>query len=287
MRLGNLDLYPVSDGTHWKDGGGLFGLVPKILWERVAEPDERNRLHLDMRCLLIQTAEQRILVDTGFGDKLTEKQRHRIDLKGERRLLTNLDKLSIGPMDVDLVINTHLHGDICGGNTRYDENGKLVPTFPLATYYVQRQELADASFPNERTRTTYTGENFEPLEETGQLRTLWGDTRLTDEVRVVVTPGHTRAHQSVLIESQGQRALFLGGAASWPVHIERLAWVPADDVEPLVSIETKRNLARWAVEHHVLLIFEHHTQIQAGYLHPTERPDRFRLEPAGMKAEPS
>jgi glyoxylase-like metal-dependent hydrolase (beta-lactamase superfamily II) len=140
-------------------------------------------------------------------------------------------------------------------------------------------ELADASFPNERTRATYLRDNFEPLEQTGQLRTLWGDTRLTDQVRVIITPGHTRAHQCVVIESEGQTALFLGDVASWPIHMERLAWVPAYDVEPLVSIETKRNLARWAIENHVLLIFEHHTEIQAGYLHPTDRSDRFRLEP--------
>jgi len=284
MRLGHLVLYPVSAGTYWKDGGGLFGLVPKVLWEKVATADDRNRLQFELNCLLIETAEQRILVDTGFGDKLTGKQRDLIEMEGEGRLLTNLNFLGIGPDDVDVVINTHLHSSICGGNTRRDENGKPVPTFPQASYYVQRLELADASFPNERTRTTYLGESFRPLEETGQLCTLWGDTRLTDEVRVVVTPGHTRAHQSVVIESQDQKALFLGSAALWPIHIERLSWVPAFDVEPLVSIETKRNLARWAVHHHALLIFEHHTKIQAGYLQPTERPDRFRLEPVSMEA---
>lgn len=280
MKLGKLDLHIVSDGIYWGDGGGLFGLVPKTLWEKVAEPDERNRLAFDTRCLLIETAEKRILVDTGYGDKLSEKQRGFINLKGERRLLSNLEKLGIGPSDVNLVINTHLHGDHCGGNTRYSQNGELVATFPQATYCVQRLELADASFPNERTRATYIRANFEPLEETGQLRSLWGDTRLTDEVRVLITPGHTRAHQCVVIESEGQKALFLGDVASWPIHIERLSWVPAYDVEPLITIETKRRLARWAVEDRVLLIFEHHTEIQAGYLHATERPDRFRLEPA-------
>jgi glyoxylase-like metal-dependent hydrolase (beta-lactamase superfamily II) len=285
MKFGKIDLHIVSDGIYWEDGGGLFGLVPKTLWEKTAEPDERNRLAFDMRSLLIVTAEKRILVDTGYGDKLSEKQRGFIKLEGERRLLTNLEKLGIGPADVDLVINTHLHGDHCGGNTRYDFNGELVPTFPQATYFVQRLELADASFPNERTRATYLRDNFAPLESTGQLQTLWGDTGLTDEVRVVVTPGHTRAHQCVVIESEDRQALFLGDVASWPIHMERLAWVPAFDVEPLVSIETKRRLARWAIENRVLLIFEHHTEIQAGYLHPTERPDRFRLEPISMDVQ--
>jgi glyoxylase-like metal-dependent hydrolase (beta-lactamase superfamily II) len=279
MDLGNVKLHIVSDGTYWEDGGGLFGLVPKALWERVMAPDERNRLPFEERCLLIETTEQRVLVDTGYGDKLSDKARGFISLEGERRLLKSLEALGIGPLDIDLVINTHLHADHCGGNTYYDEDGEAVPTFPWATYYVQRLELADATFPNERTRGTYHAENFRPLERGGQLRVLWGDTRLTDEIRVVVTPGHTRAHQCVVVESGGQTAVFLGDLASWPIHMERLAWVPAYDVEPMVSIETKRNLAQWAVEKRALLIFEHHPEIVAGYLHATERPDRFRLEP--------
>lgn len=285
MNLGSVKLHFVSDGTYWEDGGGLFGLVPKAMWEKIMAPDSRNRLPFQLRCLLIQTAKQCVLVDTGFGDKLSEKERGFIRLEGERRLLGSLEKIGIGPEDVDVVINTHLHDDHCGGNTRYDDGGELAATFPRATYCVQRLELADASFPNERTRGTYRAENFRPLEEAKQLRVLWGDTRLTDEVRVAITPGHTRAHQSVLVESAGQTAVFLGDLASWPVHMERLAWVPAYDLEPMVSIETKRSLAHWAIEKEALLIFQHHPEVMAGYLHPTERPDRFRLEPVAVEAE--
>jgi glyoxylase-like metal-dependent hydrolase (beta-lactamase superfamily II) len=278
MRFGNVELYLVSDGTYWDDGGGLFGLVPKLLWARIEAPDEKNRLPLQMRCLLVQTESHRILVDTGYGDKIPEKERRRISLDGKGRLLSGLRALGIGPADIDMVINTHLHPDHCGGNTVWTERGEAVPTFPRATYCVQRLELADAMHPNERTRAVYRRENFAPLEQAGQLRVLWGDTRLMNGLRVVVAPGHTRAHQCVVIESGGQTAIYLGDVASWPVHIERLAWVPAYDVEPMVSIETKRRLARWAVENHVLLIFEHHPSIAAGYLHATERPDRFQLE---------
>jgi glyoxylase-like metal-dependent hydrolase (beta-lactamase superfamily II) len=278
MRLGKVDLKMVSDGTYWEDGGGLFGLVPKALWERVMQPDERNRLPFQQRSLVIETGDQRILVDTGYGDKLSEKERGFISLEGDRRLVGDLERAGIGASDIDLVINTHLHSDHCGGNTRFDEDGVPVPTFPRATYCIQRLELADASFPNERTRATYVRENFEPLERAGQLRILWGDTRVSDEVRVIITPGHTRAHQCVVIESEGQTAAFLGDLASWPIHIERLAWVPAYDLEPMVSIETKRSVARWAVENRVLLFFEHHPEVVAGYLHATERADRFRLE---------
>jgi len=278
MRFGNINLQVVSDGPYWEDGGGLFGLVPKALWSRVAETDEQNRIMFENRCLLIETEEQRILVDTGYGDKLSDKERGFIRLEGERRLIGSLEALGIGPLDIDLVINTHLHGDHCGGNTQPDDSGEIVATFPWATYCVQRLELADASFPNERTRATYLPENWEPLQRAGQLRVLSGDTRLTDEVRVIVTPGHSRSHQCVVVESEGQTALFLGDLASWPIHLERLAWVPAYDIEPMVSIESKRSLARWAVDNHVLLFFEHHPTIVAGYLHPTERPDRFKLE---------
>jgi glyoxylase-like metal-dependent hydrolase (beta-lactamase superfamily II) len=183
---------------------------------------------------------------------------------------------------VNTVVNTHLHRDHCGGNTTLDQDGAVVAVFPQATYCVQRLELADAMFPNERTQAAYLRENFAPLEQNGRLHILSGDTRLTDEVRAVVTPGHTRAHQCVVVESQGQIAVFLGDLAPWPIHMERLAWVPAYDVEPLITIETKRWLAHWAMENHVLLIFEHHPEIQAGYLHPTERPDRFHLEPVEL-----
>jgi glyoxylase-like metal-dependent hydrolase (beta-lactamase superfamily II) len=279
MRLGNVNLHAVSDGIYWSDGGGLFGLVPKALWEQVAKADELNRLPFQLRCLLIETEKQRILVDTGYGDKLSDKEREQNGLVGERRLLGGLEALGVGPLDVDLVINTHLHGDHCGGNTRRDESGELVPTFPWATYCVQRLELADAVFPNERTQATYCRDNWEPFQQAGQLRILSGDTRLADGVRTILTPGHTRAHQCVVIESEGHTAIFMGDLASWPIHIERLAWVPAYDVEPLISIETKRNVARWAVDNRVLLIFEHHPEVIAGYLYPAERPDRFRLEP--------
>lgn len=282
MRLGDISLHVVSDGCYLTDGGGLFGLVPKTLWAQFVEPDERNRLCLGMCSLLIESREERILVGTGYGDKSASRKRGPSGLCCEPQLLKNLEELGIGPLDVDLVVSTHLHNDHCGGNTRLDENGDLVLTFPWATYCVQRLELADATLPNERTQAVYDAENLLPVQEAGQLRVLWGDTRLTDEVHVLVTPGHTRAHQSVVVESGGQMAIYLGSVAPWPIHMEHLSWIPAYDVEPLVSIETKRGLAHWAIENHVLLIFENYPEPVAGYLHATERSDRFRLEPVDL-----
>ena len=278
MRFGKVTLRLVSDGLYWADGAGLFGVMPKAEWQGIAAPDDWNRVPLEQRCLLIETGQQRILVDTGYGDKLSAKERGFMSLQGERRLLGCLERLDIQPLEIDLVINTHLHSDHCGGNTGYDENGDLIPTFPRATYCVQRLELAEAMFPNERTRAVYQRDSFQPLQRCGQLRVLQGDTRLTAEVRIILTPGHTPGHQCVVVESEGATAIFVGDLATWPIHIERLACVAAYDVQPLVSVETKRRLAHWAVERQALLIFEHHPQIKAGYLHPTGRPDRFRLE---------
>jgi glyoxylase-like metal-dependent hydrolase (beta-lactamase superfamily II) len=282
MDLGAISLHPLSDGMYWQDGGSVFGLVPKTLWEQVAEPDEQNRLGSEMQCLLIMAPGQCILVDTGSGNKPGSQQSGRTTLAGGGRLLGSLAEIGVDPADIDLVINTHLHAHHCGGNTRYDEQGRLVPSFPRASYCAQRLELADATFPNERTRATYLCENIVPVEQAGQLKVLVGDTRLSNHVRVVVTAGHTRSHQSVVVESEGKTALFLGDAASWPIHMERLSWVPAYDTEPLSSIETKRNLARWAIERQALLVFGH--QSRAGYLHPTQRPDRFRLEEVNLGA---
>jgi glyoxylase-like metal-dependent hydrolase (beta-lactamase superfamily II) len=279
MRLGDTTLTLVSDGEYWLDGAGLFGLMPKTRWQKLADPDEHNRIRIQLHCLLIETEDHRILVDTGYGDKLSDQERNLMCLEGDGRLLGSLAAHKVAPEDIDIIINTHLHGDHCGGNTRFDAQGEPVITFPNALYYVQRIELADALFPNERTRVTYHRVNIDPVERAGRLRILWGDTRLTDEVRVLLTPGHTPAHQSVVIESSGEVAVFLADTAHWPLHIENLEVLTAFDVQPLVTLETKRRLARWAVETGALLIFNHHPDGMAGYLHPTDRPDRFRLEP--------
>jgi len=277
--IGKVEIEVVSDGTVLEDGGGAFGLVPRVLWERIIAPDELNRIPYVLRCLLIRSSGKTILVDTGYGDKLTAKERERLNLYGERRLLRALERLGVRAEDVDIVINTHLHADHCGGNTM-NQGGEVVPTFPNAEYWIQRRELADARYPNERTRGTYFAENFLPLEATGQLRILWGDTQVTPEVRCWVTPGHTRAHQAVVIENEGESAIFLGDACARAVSLERLAWVPAYDVEPMESIETKRRLRDWALRTDALLIFQHDLAMAAGRVRAVEgEPGRFVVEP--------
>jgi len=265
LRLGNADLHIVSDGLAWMDGGGHFGLVPKVLWERVVQVDELNRIPMALTCLLVVSQGKRILVDTGFGDKLSPKERQFWSIAGESRLVGDLQRLGFAPEEIDIVINTHLHSDHCGGNTVW-RDGAIVSTFPRAEYWIQRLEWADARYPNERTKATYLGENFLPLKERCQLRLLYGDTRVTSEVRCVITRGHTRAHQSVVIESSGKTAIYLGDLASWTIQMEHLAWTSAFDTEPLETIEAKRHIRDWALENNVLLIFEHDSQVQMGYL---------------------
>ncbi len=267
MKLGEADLQVVSDGEFLVDGGGVFGLVPKLLWEKVAAPDELNRLPSALHCLLITSEGKRILVDTGLGPKLSPKDRALHGLRRPRGgLIEGLRKLGYAPDDIDIVVNTHLHWDHSGGNT-LRRDGVLFPAFPKAEYWVQRLEWADAAYPNERTRNTYLAENLQPLQESGQLRLLNGDTRITRHVRCWVTRGHTRAHQSVVIESDGQTAAFLGDLASRPMQMERLGWISAFDTEPLETLETKRALREWALERHALLFFEHDLNMPMGYLH--------------------
>jgi len=256
----------------------MYGLVPRVLWERVTPPDPLNRVPMALTCLVIRSCGKTILVDTGYGSKLSPKQQHNVALERSPGLPAALGALGLTPADVDLVINTHLHSDHCGGNTTFVD-GSVVPTYPRAEYWVQRLEWAEALFPNERTRATYLPENLRPIEP--RLRLLDGDTRVTPEVHCVVTRGHTRAHQSVIIESEGQMAIYLGDLAPYAVHIERLAWLAANDVEPLETLETKRSLRRLALERNALLFFEHDAHTIAGRLR--EENGDFTLLPVALE----
>ncbi len=253
MRLGDVELFVISDGLMRMDAGGVFGLVPRVLWEKVNAPDEFNRVEASLNCLLVISQGQKILIDTGLGEKLSARQEENFGRVGGSQLRAGLAQVGYAPEDIDLVIDTHLHLDHCGGNTCC-VGDKIVGTFPNAEYWIQKLELADATFPNERTQGTYFAENFQPLP---RVRLLDGDTRVNDEIKCIVTRGHTRAHQSVVIESRGETAIFLGDMAGRAVYMERLSWIPAYDVEPLESLETKRRVRDWAYEKNARLIFQH------------------------------
>ena len=201
-RIGRVRVHLISDGPFWTDGGAAFGVVPRTLWEKVIRPDAFHRIPMDLRSLLIESSEGLILVDTGHGHRLSLKRREQLGLTDDLRVDRRLAELGFAPADVRFVINTHLHADHCGGNVVHGPGGQLLPAFPNATYLMQRLELADATYPNERTRNAYVCENFLPLvnlcedPEAGTVRVLSGDTQVTPEVQVKVTPGHTARTRS-------------------------------------------------------------------------------------------
>lgn len=276
MRLGEVEIHLLSDGLAYTDGGGMFGLVPKVMWEPLRHADELNRVVMRTNCLLIKDGEQTILVDNGYGAKTPSKRRKLLGIVQVGQLATLLPRHGVDPSEVTAVIDTHLHSDHCGGNT-VEEDGRVVPAYPNARYLVQQGEWEDALHPNERTRATYLPENLLPIQEAGLLELIEGDFQVTPHVRCVVTPGHTAHHQSVLIESGGEKALYLADLSPFSVHIERLAWIPAYDLDPMRTIESRRRVQRQAVDEQILLIFPHDESVGMGYLHNDS--GRYHVEP--------
>ncbi|HVC32468.1 MAG TPA: MBL fold metallo-hydrolase [Chloroflexota bacterium] len=276
MKIGKIELEILNDG-HWHtDGGAMFGVVPRPLWEKRQPPDDRNRVRLALRCLLIRVDDRTILVDTGIGDKLGPKESEIFSVERDTGLIGALASYGITPDSVEVVVNTHLHFDHAGGNTTR-HLGALVPTFSNAEYWVQRLEWDDATHANERTRTTYLSENFEPVERSGQLRLFDGATEIAPGVHWLMAAGHTRAHTCVLIESEDQSALFAVDVCPFVAHLERIAWVPAVDVEPLVSMETKRRIVADLLAHDRLVIFDHDPNVVTARLSGT--PEKWTVEP--------
>lgn len=259
LKIGNFEIFLLNDANTLVDGGGAFGLVPRKLWARYFTPDAENNIPMSQHCLYVRAHGKHLIIDTGLGTKLEDKHRRVWQLSEDNGLLRGLERLGVSPEEIDIVIDTHLHADHCGGNTRYadETHTAVVATFPNAVYYVQKAEYEDAMRPNERTSATYLPINYAPLYESGQLRLLEGDTDILGGVRGVVTRGHTRAHMSVLLESEGEQALFVCDMASYAVHFERLGWMTAYDVEPLYTLESKRKWQAWAMDTGAILIFPH------------------------------
>ena len=280
--LGALRIHAIQAGGQKLDGGAMFGVVPKPLWERRIPADERNRIQLGMRCLLIEHKSGLILIDTGAGNKETDKfyDIYGIENKGTKgptALEDGLAQLGVKPDDITLVINSHLHFDHAGGNTFKDEKGVVRPSFPKARYLVQRGEYRYATHPNERTSASYFAPNYEPLREAKSLVLADGEREIADGIRAIPTPGHVPFHQGILIESQGERAFFLGDLVPTTSHLP-LAWIMGYDVEPLVTLETKRTILARAKQEHWLVVFEHDAENAWGYVGHDEKS--YTFEPA-------
>ncbi len=268
LTVGDLTVHAIQAGGQRLDGGAMFGVVPKPLWEKRIPADERNRIALGMRCLLIEHESGLILVDTGAGNKEDEKFKgiYGIENEGaenETLLEDGLRQIGVEPRDINIVINTHLHFDHAGGNTRVGADGKIAIAFPAARYFVKRGEYDYALHPNERTAASYFDRNYLPVEAAGKLELVVRERDIVKGIRVVSTPGHTPFHQSVLIESGGERAFYLGDLVPTHAHLP-LPWIMGYDVEPLVTLETKRRVLKQALEEQWLLIFEHDATVSSG-----------------------
>ena len=254
ITVGDFELTVITDGLYYLDGGAMFGVVPKPLWEKKLSADSQNRLHVAMNSLAIRTGDHTILIDTGAGNKLTEKTR--AVFSNEERLLANLEAAGFAPDDFDIVINTHLHFDHCGWNTVRRADGALVPTFPRARYYYQRGELAHAHVQHERDRVSYLTENYDPLVAGGQAALLSGDAPIVPGIRVQLFPGHTAHHQAVIIESQNQKAAYVGDLIPTSAHLHP-TWVMGYDLSPIDTIDNRHRYYRDAIPQRWLTIFTH------------------------------
>lgn len=262
MKLGAFEIHPVSDGRFRLDGGAMFGVVPRVLWEQCCPADPLNRIELAVTPLLIRAHGKNILVDAGLGDKWQAKHRDMFAIDRSPTVLESLDRLGLRAGDIDFVINTHLHFDHAGGNTAAGD-GTIRPTFPNATYVVQRGEYEDAVKPNERTKASYRAENIEPVARHRKWELLDGDIELLPGISVIVTGGHTAHHQAVKIESQGRTALFLGDLIPTTSHLP-LPYIMGYDLFPLQTLEAKRRILAQAAEEQWLLCFEHDPKISMG-----------------------
>ncbi|MGH9729866.1 MAG: MBL fold metallo-hydrolase [Candidatus Acidiferrales bacterium] len=278
MRFGDLEFVVLNDGTLRLDGGAMFGVVPKPMWEKKSPADDRNRIVLAMNCLLIRAAGKTILVETGAGDKWDAKKRNIYALEGSPRFREQLAAHGVKPENVDIVINTHLHFDHCGWNTRI-VNGKAAPTFPNARYVVQKKDFEHAKNPSERDRASFLPENYLPLEESGQWQLLEGDAEIVPGVSVFVAPGHTHAMQCVKLEGGGKTAVFLADLVPTTAHLP-LAWIMGFDLFPLTTLETRKKWLPQIAKNGWLALFAHDAAVRAAYLR--ERNGNYEAEPAQL-----
>jgi glyoxylase-like metal-dependent hydrolase (beta-lactamase superfamily II) len=260
--LGDFELTVASDGIYHLDGGAFFGVIPKVMWEKKLSADEKNRVLCGLNSLIVRTGHQTILIETGAGNKLSEKM---VKIYGQpAKLLDNLNTAGIPPDDVDIVINTHLHFDHCGWNTiRTGQN--IAATFPNAKYYVQKGEWERAQSPAERDAISYIGANYDPLVDSGQMQLLTGDQEILPGISVQVFPGHTRDMQAVVITSGGQTACYISDLIPTTAHIP-ITWGMGFDLYPLDVIASRKRYYEKAIPEKWLTIFTHDANTPWAYV---------------------
>jgi methylmalonyl-CoA epimerase len=263
-RLGQFELTSLSDGFFHLDGGAMFGVVPRTLWEKRLPPDDRNRITLGMRPLLVR-GEQTLLIDAGCGDKMDAKNADIYGLERAYHLDHALAEAGLTADDIDIVLASHLHFDHVGGFTMRAEDGRVVPRFRKARYVAHRGEWHDATHPHERSRASYLPENFVPLQAAGVLELVDDDAEIIPGVTLRHSGGHTPHHQVIMIASQGETAVFTADMFPTSVHAPD-AWLMGYDLYPMDTLAFKRTFAREAIEREYLIFFEHDPSLAAGRL---------------------
>ena len=269
ISIGDFELTALSDGIYHLDGGGLFGVVPKVLWSKRVSADEKNLVPVGLNSVLVRTGEKNILIETGSGNKLSEKM---VQIYGQpAKLLDNLSAVGVAPEDIDVVINTHLHFDHSGWNTVRLNRG-IAPTFPKAKYYVQEGEWKHAH-EGQRDSVSYLHENYDPLVESGQMQLLRGNQEIVPGISVEAFPGHTRDMQAVMVQSAGRTACYISDLIPTSAHLE-LNWVMSYDLYPLETIESRKRYYARAIPENWLTMFTHDPEVPWAYV---ERDERGKL----------
>jgi glyoxylase-like metal-dependent hydrolase (beta-lactamase superfamily II) len=274
MKFGDYRVEVISDCEFRLDGGAMFGVVPRNLWSKTCPPDDQNRIRMNMNCLFIEGRGERILVDTGIGDKWSDKQGTLYGIDRKQSFAESLRAIAgVGPEEISIVINTHLHFDHAGGNTSIDESGVASASFPNASYFVSRAEYEHAEAPTERDRASYLADNWRPLKETGQLQLKESEYEVVPGLRMETHSGHNRSMQCARLE-QGSQTLF-GFADMVPMraHVP-FPWIMGFDLYPVETLEAKKKLIPQAARENWTCLFYHDPDEPLGRI--VEEEGRFR-----------
>ena len=281
MQFGDFELTPLLDRHFRLDGGAMFGVVPRTLWEKRTTPDDRNRISMAMRPLLVRSKSGPLMiVDAGAGEKMDPKLQEIYVFDPNETLDASLEAAGVRPEDIGVVLASHLHFDHAGGFTARSSSGAIVPRFPNARYIISRGEWDDATHPHERNRASYFAENYVPLLEAGVVDFVEGDVEIAPGIRVRRTGGHTRFHHIIYIESQGKTAVFTADLIPTTAHVD-VPWIMGYDLYPMDTLEFKRGFVREAIDGEYLIFFEHDPSIAAGYLR--EKAGRPYVEPVDWR----